>query len=374
MEVGEARIRPRPATIAQLTDLVEALPTDNRSLFKRLFDVIPGSGELRVPDEMSDWVTNQFGSVAAVEHQQTLRVINRWTLEESLFNGLRGQRPMASEPVDLQAAIAASRDDAFCHPDEQTPEDAFGRIRGGAVTTASNIAKYDAWSALLIFNAHDPLQVSPDSVSDMLSTAMEWCRRVREIDPEARYPIVLWNCLWPAGASVIHGHAQVALARTRPYAPIERWRLAAENYCRTEQRPYFDDLFKTHRTLGLAFERGTVRVLAHLTPVKEHEIVLLAAGVSNELERAVYLALATLIQRLGARSFNLALYHPPLDDGPQDWTDFPVVVRLVERRDPGVRTSDIGAFELFGASVIASDPFALAEVLRASFDGDIGEE
>jgi hypothetical protein len=39
----------------------------------------------------------------------------------------------------------------------------------------------------------------------------------------------------------------------------------------------------------------------------------------------------------------------------------------VDRGDPHNKTADIGAMELYAASVIASDPFRVAETLREAF-------
>jgi len=61
----------------------------------------------------------------------------------------------------------------------------------------------------------------------------------------------------------------------------------------------------------------------------------------------------------------MALCVPPLSPDGEDWRRFPPLARLVDRGDPGNRTSDIGAMELYAASVIAADPFRLAEALRA---------
>jgi hypothetical protein len=37
---------------------------------------------------------------------------------------------------------------------------------------------------------------------------------------------------------------------------------------------------------------------------------------------------------------------------------------LVDRGDPGNRTCDIGSMELYAASVVSSDPFAVADALQ----------
>jgi hypothetical protein len=48
----------------------------------------------------------------------------------------------------------------------------------------------------------------------------------------------------------------------------------------------------------------------------------------------------------------------------EDWDGFPAMVRLVDRGDSKKVTSDIGAMELYASSVISSDPFEVAKMLR----------
>ena len=42
------------------------------------------------------------------------------------------------------------------------------------------------------------------------------------------------------------------------------------------------------------------------------------------------------------------------------------MARIVDRGDPINRTSDFGSMEIYASSVIASDPFRVADVLRAA--------
>ena len=75
------------------------------------------------------------------------------------------------------------------------------------------------------------------------------------------------------------------------------------------------------------------------------------------------------VKALGVRAFNVAFYMPPLGPTQEDWSDFPTVVYIVDRGDPSNRTSDMGAMELYAASVVASDPFRVAEALRDNLSG-----
>jgi hypothetical protein len=121
-----------------------------------------------------------------------------------------------------------------------------------------------------------------------------------------------------------------------------------------------------HEALGLALpaEAG-VRAFASLSPVKEKELVVIGQSPDDEhLRRTVGALLRDYVHSLGVQAFNVAFYVPPLSPADEDWSEFPTVVHLVDRGSPANRTSDIGAMELYAASVVASDPFRVAEVLR----------
>jgi hypothetical protein len=67
--------------------------------------------------------------------------------------------------------------------------------------------------------------------------------------------------------------------------------------------------------------------------------------------------------RVGVRSFNLALWRPPLGE-PSGWEWLPPIVRIVDRGDPLVRPSDIGAMELYGTPIVGTDPYEVFEGVR----------
>ena len=358
--------------ITDLPDLINTLRPEDRAVANRIFDVSATTGRLDPPEAMHAWIEESFGSVEAVRAQRIVRVTNRVTLQGTLFNGLRASRPLdTGVSVDLEREIEATIGDPFCHPENGTPADVFGRLRGEHSITASNVAKYDGFHGVVIFDDHNPLHLTPEKVSDYISVGLEWCHKVLAADPEARYPFLMWNCLWRAGGSIIHGHAQVTVTRGTHYPRVERLRRAAASYRVERGSDYFDDLYRVHDSLGLGIPaEGDVRALASLVPIKEKELVVIGRSPEDEhLRRTVGALLRGYVQALGVRAFNVAFYMPPLVPVDEDWSDFPTVVHLVDRGSPANRTSDIGAMELFAASVVASDPFRVADLLRRGSPG-----
>ena len=360
------------SSIALLPQLIADLPAEERALFGRIFHLDATVGEVLPPEEMKAWIAEHFGSVGAVRQQRVVKITNKVTLEGTLFNELRASRPLEAPPdnSDLEATLQAALGDPFCRPVEGTPSDIFGRIRGQHAITTSNIAKYDGWHGVIVFDEHNPLRFTAEQVADYVDTAQAWAQEAHEADPEARYPFFLWNCLWRAGASILHGHAQTMLTRGMHYARVEAWRQAALRYRARHGANYFDDLVIVYRALGLVMDQGTATIFPSLTPLKERETHIVAPRLGDDLKSAIYHVLDSFIQRLGVQSFNLALYQPPLDDTTEDWDNFPFIVRVVDRGMLHDRTSDVGAMEFFGQSVVTTDPFRVADALRTKNLGE----
>ena len=353
-------------TITCLDRRIAALPLEERQRFERIFHVSVSAGVVVPPKPMRGWITERFGSLEAVEEQRIVKVTNRVTFEGSLFNELRARRPieMPTDGKDPEAIIAASTGGPFCRAEEGTPSDLFGRVRGTFCRTASNVAKYDGWHSVIVFDEHHPLRFSQDQVADYVETAQVWARTAQRLDPEACYPFFLWNCLWRSGASILHGHAQMTLTRGMHYAKVEAWRRSALAYRASHGVSYFDDLVAVHRSLGLAEPHGAAWILPSLTPFKEKETLILGPRLDSDLTSALYRVLRCFVDRLGVQSFNLGLYQPPLVPVDEDWEGFPFLFRIVDRGNLQGTTSDVGSMEIFAQSIVVADPFRVVAALR----------
>ena len=318
-------------SIVDLPKIVGSLP--DRELFDRIYRYYVKVGRLK--------------KAGKYEEQVIVRVTNKITLESTLFNELRARRP-----IEVVETEVPSGDCIFCRAEESTAEDVFGRIEGKHCITASNTAKYDYLHALIIFKDHDPFVWEEEKLEDYLNVALRWIEKAVEIDDEAKYPFFMWNCLWRAGASVVHGHAHVLVSK-EPYAMWEFYDRTRKFYREKFGSEYFNDLYRVHESLGLGFELDRVRMLFHLTPIKEKEVIILTDDISN-LPHALSKTLRWY-HDIGVRSFNLAVFLPPVDEKDV------CLVKIVDRGNLENRTCDIGCMELLArTSVVSSDPFKLS--------------
>ena len=336
----------------ELDKIVEHLSRDAKELLNRFYSFEISTGRQKIPVEMEDWVKKRFGSVEQVENQQIVSIKNMFTGEHSLFNKLRSDRPIEAKSAIAWEELKEQEKCLFCNPEKQTPEDVFGRIKGKCCVTGSNIAKYDSFHSLIIFNEHNPLEIKREWIEDYLRTGECWFEEVSKSGKKELQKFFLWNCLWRSGASIIHGHMQLTASRMR-YGKLEVLEKAAADYKRNFKSSYIEDLYKVHEGLGLAKKNKGERILFYLTPIKEKEIFVISkARRSDEMADTIYKLLRSYLS-IGVRSFNLAIFQ--LEDYH--------IVRLVDRGSLEDRNSDIGAMELYAASVISSDPFKLAQVI-----------
>lgn len=387
------------ASISQLPVLRDHLDDRSRTVFDRLFYLEQTMGHTVPPATMEPWIERHFGTVSRVVQQTIIRVTNRLTLESAIYNPIRGKRPLdegkvvAEKRDDLleeQIAAYGGASDMFQRPLQETPADVFGRIAGQYCITSSNVAKFDGLHGLVIFNEYHPLRFSREQLYDYFAVALRWFVQAQQQNPAACYPLITWNCLWKSGASITHGHMQMTLSQGMAHGQVERWRRASVMYAEMYQADLAADLWHVHQQLGLGFcDFPDVHGYVTLTPVKDREVRLVSGVVpfsslvdgelGDEAQQmyisalqqrlvplwdATYATLRNFIEHQGVRSFNLAVYLPPLTQTAEEWLNPRAYVRIVDRGDPLSRMVNLGAMEMFAASIISVNPFEVAHVLR----------
>ncbi|MCS7063485.1 MAG: hypothetical protein NZM04_05495 [Methylacidiphilales bacterium] len=362
-------------TIFDLPYLIHEMPDESRLRFSRIFRVDHVVGQCRVPQTMRAWVESRFGSVAAAEHQTVVSVTNLITFDGALFNPLRRQRPMTID--DNPTLVTSSGDDMFACPMDMTAEDMFGRVRGEYCITASNIARWEGHGAVLIFDEPNPLVFTREHLRDYFRTSLVWAHRAHQQDPQARYFIWIWNGGPKGGATIQHAHAQIALRRGMHYAKVEMLRRVALNYHTQYRTNYFDDLLAAHEDIGLGLSAGRLRGFVYLAANRPKDTWIYGSAFDDDLADALYGVMRLMIDRTNMRTFDVAVIMPPIfppstksrsaddQDEEEDWSGFPVIVRLCDRGAPHAHSSDIGALDLYAHNTITSDPFEIKRLLEA---------
>ncbi len=375
-------------SIFNLPELIATLPDDLHTICERLLFVERVYGTPVPPPSMQNWIIKRFGSLDRIREQTIVKITHLWTLETAFFNPLRAYRHQDMTAAADRSSIEQAQETAiatdldahrmFRDPLRQTTADPFGRIQGEYCISASNVAKCDGWHGLVIFDEPHPLRFNQAQLCDYFNVAVRWLATAHQADTSARYPLIIWNCLWKAGASITHGHLQMLLGRGMAAGQVERWRRAAVAYRQRYNRRLSEESGELHTALGLTFQQ-TEEVCGYvsLTPVTERELVLVcrnplvAAGWSlrdpdafyvalQPVWQATFAALRALIDRQGVRSFNVAVYMPPCVTTSEAWTEMPLYVRIVDRGDLLSHLTSIGALEMFVGGVITVDPFAIA--------------
>lgn len=355
-------------SIIELPETLARLEHKNRLLFNRFFDVQRSTGRLVLPDKIKEWADNTFGNHKDVEIQKIVKIIDKHLYEAALFNELRAKRPMQVKEKDsFEEILNQSRGGPFSKPFSMTPEDPFGRIKGKHCVTASNVAKYDGMHGLVVFNKHNPLDFNETEVQDYFKTALKWFDKAHKSNKAAVYPFLLWNCLWRAAASIIHGHMQVVLGEGFHYAEAENYKKARREYLTKYGRDYFSDFYKAHKIVGLGFEKKGIKIFASLVPKEDKEVTIISKKLDRTCVNAIYKVVKCLKNDFGVMSFNLGIVFPPFNKDP-DWKGFPVITRIVDRGKLSNKTTDIGGMEIYDmGNVILTDPYKLFAKLKKHF-------
>lgn len=366
--------------------------TDESSydLFKQIYHTHYEIGTQIIPDSFISKTYEYFGGrdsegnlieseenvLSRIKQQKIIKIRNKWTGEEALFNSLRADRPgirknyQDKEINYLKELISGSiKGCDFCNPIQHTPKDSFGRILGEHSITAANIAKYDVWSSLVIFDNHNPLEFNLEEFRDYLKTSFSWFKQVHQDHQFYKYPFFVWNCLPRAGASQVHGHCQILMG-DEPYSRVKNLVNAAMNYSRETGSLYFQDMYKVHQILGLSGKQGKVRFFCNLTPVKEKEVMIISHQnpfLNKTVNETIFKIVRCFIEDLEVYSFNLSISCPAMDNK----EEFPYIIRMVDRGSLLKNTADIGGMELYGSVVVADDPYKVIESLNESLNNDL---
>lgn len=353
--------------ILDVSSQVKNFTPDLQEKFADIFETYETVGELQIPPTMEEWATKQFGSVSVLTQQRLFKITNKVLQRGVIYNEIRSLRPQTkSQPIDDALILEEATKPPFNDPENLTPADVFGRIQGKYCLTAANVAKYDKWHSVVIFQEPHPLKWSEEQIVDYIDVASQWFQKVHEHDKTALFPLFQWNCLWRAAASIVHGHMQLSVAQWQPYTEIEFMRTQTLAYQQETGRNYFQDYFELHQKLGLGFEVDNMQVIIPIDGKKEREVQLYIPDFNAKFASLFYRILKTYRDQLGIESFNVAGYLKPFTSK-IEWGHMPILIRLIDRGSLQNKGSELGIMERFAQEVITNDPYLTIESLSSEF-------
>ena len=373
-------------------------------LFDQMFEVEDNKARVFIPTLFEDRVRSMFAAYPGgtssnldfVQKQTVTVTRNKFTEESSMFNELRRYRPGYQEKLsaELDEKVRSEYESGkgsdvcdFCSGN-RTAEDIFGRMESTHCYTASNVAKYETWHALVISRTHNPIDVTVAGVVDYLDTAARWFHAAHQQDQEAIFPHLMWDAGSRGSASQTHQHMQLILKKSRYLNKVEVGRIQAASFQELHpSKNYWAELVKAHVSLGLGLflHSGTVAIISHVCPIKEREVLVVSLHPPSSSDNgqdkddegdekrrrrhhfaeAIHLVLRTLIDDVGTRSFSLAVTFEPLVRS-SSLRSVPFgVARIVDRGSPLDKRSDVGAMEFFGANNVGADPYHIMPLLAA---------
>lgn len=312
---------------------LKLLTPSEKKLFERFYEIKLTEGYLK-----ENQLFKNLGK------QKIIIVKNKIFEEETIFNPQRKKRPKPLGKENWQGK------DPFCQPKQLTPEDLFGRIETKNFITASNLAKFAPWHSVLIFKKHSIGRITPEMIKELITIFKLWKKEVQKYDQNIKNFYFLWNFHFRSGASILHPHFQF-LAYQKPLIKPEKFIKKTKAYQAKFKSHLLKDLVLLHQKLGLAEKWKTLEIIIKLTPFKENEILVLIKKLSSPDFPNEFAKLLNRYKQI-ANSFNLF------------FIDYqPCFCFLVDRGSPQEKNSDIGAVEIYGASVVSSNPFLLAKKL-----------
>lgn len=337
----------------ELEKALQNLSKHNKKILEDIYNIEFDEINLTVPKEMKPWAIKTFGNVENVEHQNLVKIYNKYLFEGSSFNSLRSSRPTTRN----DEAKKIERFKPFENTDSLTSKQKFKPIPGKHSKTVANVAAYEKYHSLVVFNKRNPLEQSQTEIKSHLKTSETWFKKAQLIDENHKNKLLIWNCLWRAGSSVPHGHFQLLATKT-PMPYVRKLRYATKTYQEKNDSNYFFDKIRLCKALGLHINRHKTHLLFTLTPTKEKELTMYSYKKNiSDMYKEFYEAY-TFFRKQNIESFNASIFI-------SDTKNTPSIIKFVDRGSLSNKSSDVGSMELHARlNVISSNPFNQKKVFQ----------
>ena len=370
-------------SIASVADLASRIGMPAFDAIRKLYDIHEVSTSRLLMNTAGWAVTSEVMKLPrdAVENQVLTMIRDRFTGHEAIINSLRAKRKVDTDGADQVSVSASGPIAAQCrwcrewHVRESAMwADEWGQIVSAdrRIGTRPNWARQSAISALAFGDErmHCLESLTESEFVGLFDIAERYLGMARHTHPDMRFCTLFLNGGPKSASSVEHAHVQIVARGDRHFAYPEI--VAAR--CPPD---YWQRLSDAHAQAGLTITQGACAAWVSLAPVKEKDITALSPSVIDGAQ-FIYRIWRDLAHE-GTRNFSLAAIlspgHVTGSDCPERFAQWPKVVwRFVDRGSPEVAHGDIGTMELFGSSIVASDPFIVAGTLQRSAAGGRGTQ
>lgn len=252
----------------------------------------------------------------------------------------------------------------------------YRRLRRGECWVFPNLFPFSKHHAVTVFTQHHfklLKEITAEELNQGINVSLEFLRDIHQLDKAARYPILAWNYLPPAGASIIHPHFQI-MVDERPTGIVGQ-EIEASGKFLSDGVCFWEELLEAERELGERMVKFSEPVswVAGFSPLGNREVLAIFRGKSSlsdltkrDVEEFVK-GLAGVLRYYsdsGVMSVNMVFYSGPLYEDISRY--FYLHARIVARPTPTtLYVSDDGFLEkLCAEPVIDMTPEDLAESLR----------
>ncbi|CAF1220692.1 unnamed protein product [Adineta steineri] len=300
-------------------------------------------------------------------------VMNKYSFEETVYNPLRGRRPIQQPEIPIEQYLKETMEKTsqvcdLCNYQKMTATDSLGRMENRHAYSAANAFKFDQWHSMFMPKQHDITKITLDELKDVYTLAWKWIRAVHKQSPSHRFPALLWDSLPHGGASQVHPHIHATVHSNHYYGQFESIRSASEQYYRDykhvknqKAKNYFRTMQDIHTALNLTISLSGLTILVPITSRKEYDIIVLAENFDERFIEVIYQILQGYFNKLKQYSFSSCLYLPPLSPNKDDSGLTPVYFRIIPRGQPSSLLSEVSSLDLFSiynVNKLPSDLFA----------------
>jgi len=296
----------------------------------------------------------------------------------------------------IQTAFEASKAKA-----PQVKESGASKLRTRKSEIRMGVSSANAFPAsrlhgIVFSGQHSILALQPEDFRQMARAAIRWfdgadaAARDADNGKKSVFRVITFDSSPSAGASQLHPHLQLfAMEDSWPtkwrrwFEPANRFNFASK--LGNTRRNYFKTFVEAHLNLGLGIQAGRqVYVLAHLTPVKNGEVLVIDLSSSSSSSSTHFFDVVFQVVRMfrsqakfsvsvgialspAGRPSNKGKKRRVVGQRTPPPPPTPSVARIVPRNSVGDAHADVSAFDFYLRSVISEDPFDVARTIKQFF-------